>query len=208
MKLEILILSLPQRKTFLSQLLSILEPQISALPLRKFDSVDVRIENDYANLPVGDRRELVRKKATGEYITWIDDDDLISPSYISSILPLLNGVDQVGFRLQGYHNGKIMKPTYHTIENEDWYDDLSGFYRDISHICPMRRELALEAPMSGGEGEDWRWAEKMRGKVKTENYIPECMYYYLWRDPKDDSTDAQIPSRLALLETLQSIGPR
>jgi hypothetical protein len=208
MKLEILILTIPARKLFLSQLLSILEPQISALPLRKFDNVDVRIEGEHTDIPVGDRRELVRRKAAGEYIVWIDDDDLISPSYISSILPLLDGVDQVGFRLQGYHNGKIMKPTYHTIKNGDWYDDLSGFYRDISHVCPMRRELALESPMSGGEGEDWRWANAMRGKVKTENYIPQCMYYYLWRDPKKDSADAEDPSRLVLLETLKSIGPR
>ena len=51
----------------LSQLLSLLEPQITKLGLRKFDMVDVLIHEDMLDdmRPVGDKREEMRNRATG-----------------------------------------------------------------------------------------------------------------------------------------------
>src|SRR6266403_1909804 len=59
---------------------------------------------------------------------------------------------------------------------------------DISHLNPIRRELALQAKMSGGFGEDERWSTQLRnlGIVKTEHYIPEVMYFYFYRGSKTD----------------------
>lgn len=206
-KLEILIVTMPSRYKFLSQLLSLLEPQVAG---NKFSTVDIRISADDCDLPVGDRREKLRQRATGDYISFVDDDDLLSPDYISSIVPLLNGVDQVGFRVQLYAQQRKLRPTYHSLKYGNWFEepDAQGeegaYFRDISHICPMRRELALKVPMSGGVGEDRRWSDGMRGLVLTENYVPRVLYHYIYRGCKDDAKDPHDPWRLALIEQLRA----
>lgn len=209
MKFQILILTQRSRSKFLDQLLSLLEPQINALGLRKFDQVDILItEDDYPGGAlrmagqVGDKREVMRKMSQGEYIAFLDDDDLVAPDYISSILPLCDGVDQIGFNVQQFIDGKEFGKTFHTLSAGNWRNEGMNFYRDISHINPMRRELALLEPMSGGFGEDRRWADAMRGKVKSEHRIDKVLYYYLFRQQKNDITDANDPWRLEFIERL------
>jgi hypothetical protein len=71
---------------------------------------------------------------------------------------------------------------------------------------PMRRELALQVAMSGGFGEDFRWAAGIRNKgiIKTEHVVNEPLYYYLIREPKKDATDARDSFRLKLLAELSA----
>jgi Glycosyl transferase family 2 len=209
MKWQIMILTQPSRREFLEQLLSCLEPQIASLGVRKFDQVDLLIHEDNWKEPpflgVGGKREFVRQKATGDYINWFDDDDLPAPDYIETILPLLDGIDYVGFDLEVTINKRYIGPTSHSLRHNGWTDDYRdpAHYRDISHLNPMRRELAMLKPMSGPIGEDHRWADAMRGLVKTEHYIDRVMYYYLAREGKNDAKDAQDPWRLAKLEQLR-----
>ena len=212
MKFQILILTQRIRAEMLSQLLSILEPQISALGIRKFDQVDILICNERPEKELGAKREAMRQMAQGQYIAFLDDDDLVAPDYISSILPLLDGVDQIGFNLEMYSGHEKMAPVYHSLQYGKWTNPVNGrlgdvgsFCRDISHINPMRRELALQVPMEGGIGEDCRWAAAMRGKVKTEHYINRSLYFYLWRPNKNDVLDARDPWRLQLIETLRTV---
>ena len=209
MKWEILIVSLPSRAEFLSQLLSVLEPQILALPLRKYGDVHISIHMDYSPgmETIGEKRESLRQKSQGDYINFVDDDDLISPHYVDRILPRLDGtVDQIGFRLSGCYNWEPLRPISHSLRHGDWFENSLGYFRDISHMCPMRRSLAMQVPMSGGFGEDYRWATAMRGKVQSEFFVDEILYYYLWREPKLDATDPRHPLRLELLESLRAKG--
>lgn len=199
MNLEILIVTMPSRYVFLGQLLSLLEPQI----VGKFGDVDIRISGDDLDLPVGERRERLRQRAKGDYICYCDDDDLVSPDYVSSIVPMLDGVDYIGFEVQTYINRMPQKPTYHDLAYNGWSEDQNAYYRDISHLNPMRREVALQRPMEGGVGEDSRWASAMRGIPKTSYYIPNILYHYIVREPKDDANDPHTPFRLALLERLR-----
>jgi hypothetical protein len=202
-KLEILILTQPKRAKFLNQLMSILSPQLDG------KSVQIQICDDRdGNIgTLGDKREYMRRCATAEYICFVDDDDFVSPHYVERILPLLDGVDQIGFDLIYFEKGMPIKPAHHSLKYETWASDNTAFYRDISHLNPMRRELALEVPMSGTFGEDMRWSQAMRGKVKTEHYIPEELYFYLFRQFKKDATDHVEPRRLKLLEILRSGSP-
>lgn len=209
MKWQILILTKPERREFLTQLLSLLEPQIAALGLRKFDKVDITVLADYFKEPpfigVGGKREVLRQGSKGEYINFFDDDDLPAPDYISSILPLLDGVDYVGFNLHTTIDHRYIGPTCHSLKHNGWTDDYRdpAHYRDISHINPMRRELAMLKPMSGSIGEDHRWADSMRGLVKTEHCVDRVLYYYLARQTKNDAVDARDPYRLELIERLR-----
>jgi hypothetical protein len=69
-----------------------------------------------------------------------------------------------------------------------WSEDENGFYRDLSHLNPIRRELMKQVSLEGGFGEDRRWAKKMRKLevVKTEHFIDEVMYRYYFRSKKGD----------------------
>jgi len=182
MKLDILVLTQPSRKEFLRRFWLRLEPQLTTsevgFHMRMFDQA----------MSLGENREFMRQASKGEYICFCDDDDLLSEDYVSTILPLLDGVDYVGFQVEGWQDGVKMKPTFHSLRYKDWHEDQHGFYRDISHLNPIRRELALLEPMEGDFGEDHRWADRLRarGVVKTEHYINRVMYFYHFRSGKTD----------------------
>lgn len=201
MKWEILILTQPSRAEFLDQLLSILMPQCQNR------DVEVLIGRFDPGKSLGENREILRRQSSGDYINFVDDDDFVAGDYVAKILPLLHGgIDQIGFRLQLYSDGSPMIPTYHSLKYGRWYEDARGYYRDISHLNPMRRELAMSASMDGGIGEDCRWSIDLRnlGIVKTEHFIDEILYYYFFRSTKRDATDWQIPDRLAALDKLRA----
>lgn len=180
-KLELMILTMTTRTHFLARLLKCLEPQMTP-------EVKITIRTCDPQYTLGENREMLRRSTVGEYIAFIDDDDLVAPDYVSSILPLLDGVDIIGFECKLSFDG-IPEPKrdYHTITAGSWYNTDTAFYRDISHLQPIRREIALAASMEGGHGEDGRWADKMRalGVVKTEHYIDKIMYFYEYRSFKN-----------------------
>src|ERR1035437_1150412 len=179
MKWEILILTMSTRKDFLNRLLVFLGPQI-------VPGVKITIRTCDPKHTLGENREMMRRAATAEYINFIDDDDLVAPDYVDRILPLLDGVDQVGFECEVWSdNVKDQKRDFHVLKAGGWHENEWAFWRDISHLQPMRRELALAEPMEGGHGEDSRWADKMRGKVKTEHYIDKILYFYFFRSNKN-----------------------
>jgi hypothetical protein len=114
----------------------------------------------------------------------VDDDDRVSPNYVQRILPLLQpgDVDYVGWRMQAYIDGQPLKPTYHSLKFNGWWENQEGYYRHISHLNPIRRRLALEESFRSPHfPEDVGWALRLAAKnvVKTEAYIgDEPMYHY------------------------------
>lgn len=181
MKLEILVLTMFSRHDFLNRLHRVLDPQ---LDWKNSGSYYRLCDPQYS---LGENRDMLRRCSHAEYIVFIDDDDMIPADYVSTILPLLDGVDYVGYDVQCSIDGKPLdRVTRHSLKYGGWYEDENGYYRDISHINPIRRDLALLEPMEGGHGEDKRWADRMRarGVLKTEHYIPRVMYQYLFRSEK------------------------
>jgi hypothetical protein len=180
---SILILTQPSRTQFLARLLGVLKPQIESFP-----DVEILIRQFNPSMDLGANRQAMIEGATGTYISQIDDDDLVPASYVSTIYPLLDGVDYIGHRVQLYIDGEKQQPTFHSLRYNCWNADSDGWYRDISHVNPIRRELALAVPMSGGHGEDDRWATGLRnlGIVKTEHYVDAVMYLYYFRSNKTD----------------------
>ncbi len=167
----------------LERLLAVLQPQMQ-------DGIELLIRESDASLPVGENREVLRQQAKGDYVSFVDDDDLVSPRFVERILPLLDGVDYVGFNLEQRMDGEFACVERRSLEyaNKVWQFWMGTRFRDISHLNPMRRELALEVPMTGWPGEDNRWADGIRvlGIVKTEHYIDETLYFYLTRTSKPE----------------------
>lgn len=209
---------MPARAAMLARLLGILQPQIAQngadgieLVIRPFDPTlatppNRTLEKDaqgawkpQATLPVGENREVMRRAARGEYISFIDDDDLVSPRYVERILPLLDGVDYIGFNLEQRLDGRTAGVHYRSLRYRPPCaippGGLFGHYADLSHLNPMRRELALRVPMSGWPADDVRWAEELRklNIVRTEHYVDETLYYYLTRSRKPELKGSPAP---------------
>jgi len=179
MRWSILVLTIPSRPKMLQRLKDCLEPQLR-------DGVELCITKSDLVKSVGDNRNRMIEEAQGEYVSFIDDDDLVSPKYVETILPLLDGVDHVGFPVQVFRDGVFLLRAYHSLKYGDW---CGSNYRDISHLNPIRREHALKVKMNGSFSEDARWAADLRALniVKTEHYIPETMYFYHYQTIKKDS---------------------
>jgi hypothetical protein len=186
---SILVLTMPARACFLERLLNVLMPQIWGQ-----EEIEVMVQKFNPLMPVGENREEMRLACHGRYLNFVDDDDLVTTDYVSSILPNLDGVDYVGFNIeQTFVDTKFPGCIErHSLCYNGVYSDGSGRYdshfRDISHLNPMLRDLALRVPMTGWPGEDSRWAEELRARrcLKTEHYIDKVLYHYLTRANKPE----------------------
>lgn len=193
MKWSILILTCPGREKFLQRLLDVLNPQVVEHP-----DVEVRVRMDDRNMDRGQNRKALIEDAPGQYVCFIDDDDLVPLDYVESIYKLLDGVDYIGFRVQAFQDGQPFAPTYHSLKYMNWSQDGQAFYRDISHVNPIRKELALQGVFRGTGNEDVTWADSMRGLmiVKSEYYIPKVMYWYFVRSTKNDAVIPALPTQV------------
>lgn len=134
---------------------------------------------------IGVLRDWLMEEAKSDYTCFVDDDDELPPYYVGQVFPLLDGVDYIGWRMQMYEDEMPCKPTYHSLSYGGWYQEADRWCRDISHLNPIRRALALDharfSKPGAWEFEDTNWADQMRGHVSTEHCVPDeyCMYEYL-----------------------------
>jgi len=186
-----------QLRKLLIELLAQAEPRVG--------QVRVLAYYNQGEQPLSHVRQALVEQATGTYVSFVDDDDWVPEYYVQQVRTAIHeyaagpGVDpdavgtqpgpigrtsfpdQVGWRMQHYADGHPSKPTYHSLQYKGWHDDARGYYRDISHLNPIRRELALQVDFrDGNPPEDVSWAIAMRGRVRTEARIPDehVMYHY------------------------------
>ena len=175
--LSILIAHIPGPRTeSLDTLLETLIPQIAGLPVEIF----IYAEPKYS---VGMKRQILMNNATGRYIVYIDDDDMVPEYYVEEIMQAIKqDVDYIGFQMQMSVDGVDTKPTFHDWGRyKYWYDDENGYYRGVSDKNPVRRSIAVNHPfVDVSLGEDKHWADRVAQDIKTSTYIDKIMYYYIW----------------------------
>lgn len=187
---DILIATLGQRVDRFENLICSLMPQVRAY------SGAVRVTALYNNgeHSLGEIRQALIETSDARYVSFIDDDDVIPSYFVSEVMSaiyhptwLANPVDYVGWQMQCYVDGSPLKPTFHSLRYDRWYDDANGYYRDVSHLNPTLRERTLHADFRLGEPpEDVSWVDQVRGQLKTETYVDKVMYHYY--SSSDDST--------------------
>lgn len=167
----IAILTVKQREGKFRQLRHRLDPQIGDRDIE----VLVADQQDWS---VSRKRQWCLDNAAGEYFCFIDDDDLVAENYVEAIYPLLDGVDYIGFQVQYYHDREPWKPTFHSLRYgvHTIHADAQGFYRGVSHLNPMRTDIARTGKYDGGFGEDNRWSAQV--EPVTERYVDQIMYHY------------------------------
>lgn len=141
---------------------------------------------DDRQMTIGEKRNKLMAMATGKYVAYIDDDDMVSPDYISLVLEALKNGDPDVIGIIGIYStndGRGVRKTlfYHTIKNSRYWTSSRGFERPPNHLNPMRKSIAEQYSfMPSNFGEDTDWAMRIcEDKVlKVEKFIQKPIYYY------------------------------
>lgn len=190
MLLSILIPSLNERASTLTKLLREIEEQIFVTCSSEI--VEIIVEMDNREITTGAKRNSLLKKASGEYVVFIDDDDWISMSYLRRILIALESKpDVIGFNGWMETNGQNRQLWY--ISKDFPYETRRGLNGQISylrfnnHLSPIKREIAQQIGYKDITiGEDYDYAVRLKesGLIKTEVRIEKELYHYHYNDKK------------------------
>lgn len=178
-RLSILICTIPARAHFLHRLQQRLLPQCGS-------GVEVLVDNEGEHLSIGAKRNRLLAKANGEYVCFIDDDDLVSGDYVRLVLAALAGNPDCA-ELWGEitTDGKNPKPFHHTIECKEWCERDGVYLRMPNHLNAVRRGLALKAGFPESRfGEDHEYSKRLQPLLKTQGAVSKTTYYYLFRSKK------------------------
>lgn len=146
---------------------------------------------DNKKMMLGDKRNLMVEQSQGEYVVFVDDDDLVAPDYILSLLDATkNGSDVITFQVEVSLNGGNSKICHYSKDFEKDQNTDTEYYRLPNHICCVKRELAeqVEFP-SVLYGEDAVYAKLLKPLLKTETKIERVLYYYHYNS---DTTETQL----------------
>jgi glycosyltransferase involved in cell wall biosynthesis len=210
MKLSILIPTLPQHAPHLAKVMQQVREQLGvqtgARDLRKpgytlhwdvFGDVEVITCLDNKRLKVGHKRNILKVNATGQYMAYIDDDDVIATDYFARLLPHCNGAnDLVTFRAVMHYNGKPFVNVDYDLKHLTDHDVPGKSYKPVNghrrvelgwanrvpnHLMVWRTSIARNVDFPNiNFGEDGIWAQKMRRKVKTVQKLENVLYHYMF----------------------------
>lgn len=182
MLLSVLIPTLDSRNWYLDRLLKVLKPQLT-------NDVELLVFPNDGSRSIGNIRQEMITKAQGEYLCFVDDDDLVGTQYVPAILKALaEKPDCVGFLGTKWLEGTFVGYLDFNREH-DWYLDLASgkdewrFVRPITHLCPVKAELARQVGFKDKtEGEDCDYADRLRPLLKSQVFIDKTLYHYFLRN--------------------------
>jgi hypothetical protein len=172
---QVLITSIPHRHEKLLRLLDGLDSQ-------RQPGFGALLYRDDLEVPYGDKTQALLEAATADYVSCVDDDDMLAPGAVAKIMDAIaeQAPDYVGFHVDWTRDGVPQRPVVHSLRYGTWQDRPEQLERDITQFNPVRRELALLGTWEGGWEAERRWAAQLRdsGRVKREAFIPEPLYQY------------------------------
>ena len=178
LKLSILICTTHVRtRTFLPALLDILEKQ-------KDPYVEVLWLGDFMQMSVGEKRNRLMNAARGDFITFVDDDDRVTPDYKPQLLRHIDlGVDLVCFQAIYRQKGQPEKIVHYDANFTMDKNFPTYFERLPNHLMCVKRELALKVPfINKSFAEDQDYAKRLKSVLikngSSQVVIKKPLYYY------------------------------
>lgn len=147
------------------------------------DEAEIILIVDNKEMTTGAKRNLLLETASGEYISFIDDDDWVAPQYFSDFKKaVVSNPDCISF--SGWITEDGMKRVDWELskdfENRTVFRGGMKFYeRTVNHLCFVKRNIALQAGFPDkSNAEDKFFSERLKHLVKTEIKIRELLYHY------------------------------
>lgn len=194
MKLSILICSLEEREVYLNILKEALVLSARSIGWKLNIDYEILVETDSGEMRIGRKRNLLLKRAKGDYVAFIDDDDLPTQEYFSVLAEgIERGVDCVSLRGVMTTDGRNREIFEHSIRYKAWRTNESAkrgevkYERFINHLNCIKREIATQIVFPElDHGEDRRFSDKLYESqlIKTEFYSDKIIYQYLYRSNK------------------------
>jgi len=183
--LSILVATVDRRGELFARLRHELEAQIAALDVP--GEVELLWSRDDGSAPVGVKRNVLVRGASGRYVCFVDDDDEVDASYVAAIVgALVDGpeVDCVGLSVAMSFRGRHTHLMELSSRHAD-YSSAGGVYRrPAHHLNPVRREIALRHPFAAvdrHEDQDWALRVAAAGELRRERRVEDVLYRYASR---------------------------
>jgi len=151
-----------------------LEGQIEGLPVEWLSLCDNRARS------IGGKRQALVDIARGKYIAFCDDDDVISPDYVSKLLAAAeSNADVITFRQRAIYNG-LESEVHFGINNQDGPFTPNGItLRAPWHVCAWRRDVVRGCQFGlSNYGEDLEWCLQARKRIRTAYHIDSVLHTY------------------------------
>jgi len=180
MILSVLIPSIPDRRSKLIALTNELYRQVLALQTThpSLGSVEILVDDSKkfldGGLSIGSKRDLLKQRASGQYLCFLDDDDNVMPNYIETLVRLCNeGQDIVTFRalVKNDYYCSLIDMQLATLVNTE-VSPHGNIARTPWHICPVKSAIAKNEPfaLDKNHNEDWDWMARVLKNVHSESH--------------------------------------
>jgi glycosyltransferase involved in cell wall biosynthesis len=185
--LSILIPTIPERSNMFTTLFNEVYRQISYLNTTHptLGKVEVLIDDSPkfldGGLSIGKKREALLKRAEGQYLCYLDDDETIAPNYVETLVRLCEANrDVVTFRnltkTETYWTIIDMSLKY-TVNDQASPDFITR--RRPWHICPVKSHLAKKYTfLDSNYGEDFEWMNQVLKNCTTEAHTDAVLHIY------------------------------
>lgn len=176
-KLTILIPTLPVHGAQFTRLLAEIRRQASGKPVEVLALVDA------GSLTIGAKRNWLKANAAGEYIVFVDDDDLVTKNYVVSILKTLEDhpdADCVTFGVMRHIDGRPDRPAWYskTFDHATLPDRYTS---KPNHLMAFKAPIARLVDFPDVSWGDTAWANVVSAFIGKEVRIEGILYHYLNR---------------------------
>jgi len=179
--------------------------QIKELPESIANRVEFLVETDCGELTSGQKRQMLVDRSRGKRICFVDDDDSVSPLYVSRLLSVAESDPEssvITFNLN-YENFRRKKGRSQVLFRESWRfgiwnDERRSGKMSANHLCAWKRDIATMVAWDPvlGYGDDQVWYQPIHNLPNlrlTENHIPEELYFYR---PSENTANGTIECQL------------
>lgn len=182
-----------RRKTFAPRMADTLFGQHELLPPADRQRVEILMLTDAKGVLVGDKRNSMVRIARGDYVVFVDDDDRVTPDYITSLLAATSsGADCLTFDASVSVNGQPAKVCHYSMKYAADQNTVTEYLRLPNHITAVRRVLALACPFPSKQfGEDAEYAMRLKPTLQTEHRIERVLYHYDYSDVTSETRAKQ-----------------
>jgi hypothetical protein len=150
--------------------------------------VELLVLSDNRKRSTGLKRQALLDLAQGRYVTHLDDDDWVAPTYIDDVLAAIaeSEVDVIVFNQESTWNGEnpFIVRCGLEFENEGIHKDPDGkLWQDIHrkpwHWCVWNAKVAHLAKFPDGYiDDDWFWLKQAIALCGTQRRIDKVLHYY------------------------------
>lgn len=159
--------------------------------------VEVLKDTSPVGVSIGTKRNNLLQMATGEWLAFVDSDDMVSQDYLKILLSNIGTIRSFVncFSLRGIMTTDGSNPEIfeHSIRYDTWRtNERAGvegvkYERFINHLNCIRSVIAKQFKFPEiNMGEDHNWSNQLQasGLLNDEGTIDKILYFYKYRSHK------------------------